>query len=153
MVVFVIRRHAIFWKDRVEINNNVLHGIWRILTRIADRREHRQALPLTDVWVEIATGGDGGIRRNHSQQLLDMLFATAWRMIGPEVVQEWGRNYKIQPGHHRNPGKHHPLQARDRSTFRKRYHALAETLPLHSSPTCQCSAFCHKEGREASVYR
>src|ERR1700694_3496298 len=136
MVVFVICRHAIFWKDGIEINNNVLNGR-RILTGIADRREHRQALPLTDMWVEIATGGDGGVRRNHCKQLLDMLLTTPRRMIGPERVQKWSRHQKIQPGHRRNPGEHHPLETRDRDTFSKRDHVLAETLPLHSSPTYQ----------------
>src|SRR5712691_2157264 len=109
MIVFVICRHAVFWKDGIEVNNNVLNGIRRLLTGIADRREHRQALPLTDMWVEVATGGDGGTWRNHCQKLLDMLLTTPRCMVGPEGVQKWSRNHKIQSGHHRNPGERHPL--------------------------------------------
>src|SRR5947209_13307203 len=86
---------AILWEDGCKINNNILDSIGCILTGIADRRKYSQVLPFANMGIDGAASRNRGIRGNHCQESLNVLFAAARFVIGPEAVQHRGSSYIV----------------------------------------------------------
>ena len=85
-IQFAGRRREVVDREIVEIHDDVFNGL--IAGRIqADIGEDREVLALAEMGIEVQASRNRGIRRDHIEQGLDLLFACAGRAIRPEGVE------------------------------------------------------------------
>src|SRR5579875_332093 len=114
----------------IQIDDNILDGVSTGWAGDAQGGKDGHVLSLGKMRIEIITSRNGGVGRNHCQQLLDLLLAWAWVVRRPEAIELRCGDHKVEANQKGNPDKHVPLQAGDSRPLGDGNHALAKTLPL-----------------------